>query len=163
MIFKDALWEMGSGQSFDNMEVNNWYRLITGSFFHHNALHLLANALALYFVGTILENKIGRWTFLIIFFLGNIGTSIIYSLTFSYTDGNGNSPGIYALIACLIILYMRNRSDINLHFGSWTANYTFGYFILANFIGIDGLIVHIIGFGIGSIITLLLLYKQKIK
>ena len=160
MIFNGELWEVGSGKSFDNMEFNNWYRLITGSFFHHSLLHLLGNSFALYFVGMILENKIGSWTFLFIYFLGNIGTSIIYSLFFSYTNGNGASPGIFALIACIVILFLKNRSFMNLRFGNWSVNYTFFYFVFGNFIGMDALIVHIIGFGIGSIITLLL-YKQK--
>lgn len=125
MIFKGELWKIGSGKSFDNMEFNNWYRLITGSFFHHSVLHLLGNSLALYFVGMILENKIGSWTFLFIYFLGNVGTSIIYSLTYSYTGGNGASPGIYALIACMVVLFLHNRSFINLQFGNWPVNYTF--------------------------------------
>lgn len=161
MIFKGELWQIGSGKSFDNMEVNNWYRLFTGSFFHHNVLHLLGNSLALYFIGMILENKIGSWNFLFIYFLGNVGTSIIYSLIASYTDGNGASPGIYALIACMVILFLRNRSFINLQFGNWPVNYTFFYFIFANFVGISGLIVHIIGFGLGSIFTLLFCISKK--
>ena len=157
MIFKGELWKIGSGKSFDNMEFNNWYRLITGSFFHHSTLHLLSNSLAIYFVGMILENKIGSWTFLFIYFLGNVGASIIYSLLSSYTDGNGASPGIYALIACMVILFLHNRSFINLQFGNWPVNYTFIYFVFANFVGMSGFIVHIIGFGLGSIFTLLFL------
>ena len=161
MIFKGEIWKIGSGKSFDNMEFNNWYRLFTGSFFHHSILHLLGNSLALYFVGMILENKIGTWTFLCIYFLGNVGTSIIYSLIYSYTGGNGASPGIYALIACMVILFLHNRSFMNLQFGNWPVNYTFLYFIFGNFIGMSGLIVHIIGFAFGSIFTFLFLINKE--
>lgn len=164
VIFKGELWKSGTGKSFDNMTFNNWYRLITGSFFHFNVLHLLANCLGIYFVGTILENKIGSWAFLFIYFLGNVGTNIIYSLLFSYTDGNGASPGIYALIACIIILFIYNRNFINLQFGNRPEIYTINYFIFGNLVvDMHGVIVHIIGFGIGSIFTLLFLYRQKIK
>src|SRR5699024_10019424 len=49
LIFKDALLELAGGKSFNNMQGKEWYRLLTGSFFHQNILHLLGNAYAIYF------------------------------------------------------------------------------------------------------------------
>lgn len=162
-IFKGEILEWGSGKSFDNMQINEWYRLLTGSFFHQNVLHLLGNSFAIYFVGIILENKIGRWHFLFIYLTANIGTSIVYSKIFSYTQGTGASPGIYALIACIIIFYFHNPRFINLDFGNWAVNYTLIYFILGNFIGLSGLIVHLLGLSLGSVLTILIINFIKKK
>lgn len=155
VLFDGSLWEMGTGKSFNHMQLDEWYRIFTNTFFHHSFLHLLANSSALYFVGRILEDKIGSWAFLSVYLFGVIGTSIIYAALFSFTEANGSSPGIFALIACIIILMIHNRNLLNLHFGNWPVNFTFGYFILANFISIHGFIVHIIGFILGAIFSLI--------
>ncbi|WP_449354975.1 rhomboid family intramembrane serine protease [Virgibacillus natechei] len=162
IIFKGVLLEWAGGKSFNNMQGNEWYRLLTGTFFHQNILHLLGNTLAIYFVGLILEDKIGSWTFLLIYLIGNIGASTIYSIFSSYTKGTGASPGIYALIACIIILHLYNKEFLNLHYGNWPVNYTIFYFIFGNFIGMGGLIVHILGFSFGILTVLILLFLNVI-
>ncbi|PBB06889.1 rhomboid family intramembrane serine protease [Salimicrobium humidisoli] len=157
LIFKNTLLEWAGGKSFNNMQEREWYRLLTGSFFHQNILHLLGNAYAIYFVGVILEDNIGSWSFLAIYLIGNIATYTAYSTFSNYSNGTGASPGIYALIACVIILHLYDPSFLNLEFGGWPVNYTFAYLILGNLYGMGAFIVHIPGFGFGSIITLLLL------
>lgn len=152
------LLEWGGGKSFNNMQSNEWYRLLTGTIFHHHILHLLGNTFAIYFVGFILETKIGHWNFLIIYLIGNVGASIVYSVFSTYTKGAGASPGIYALIACIIILHLHNKKFLHLHNGNWPVNYILYYFIFGNFIGMDGLVVHILGFSFGVVITLLFLF-----
>lgn len=62
------------------------------------------------FVGVILENKIGSWNFLAIYLIGNIAAYIVYAIFSNYTEGTGASPGIYALIACIIILHLYNKN-----------------------------------------------------
>ncbi len=157
LVFKDTLLEWAGGKSFNNMQDKEWYRLLTGSFFHQNILHLLGNAYGIYFVGIILEDKIGSWKFLAIYFIGNIAAYIVYAIFSNYTEGTGASPGIYALIACIIILHLYNRDFLNLQFGNWPVNYTFAYLILGNLYGMGAFIVHILGFSFGIIITLILL------
>lgn len=161
LIFKGDLLEWAGGKSFNNMQSKEWYRLLTGSFFHQNILHLLANAYGIYFVGIILEDKIGSWKFLAIYLIGNIGASIVYSIFSDYTKGTGASPGIYALIACIIILHLYNKEFLNLHFGNWPVIYIFAYLTLGNLYGMGAFIVHILGFSFGTIITLLFLFLNK--
>jgi len=160
LIFKDALLELAGGKSFNNMQGKEWYRLLTGSFFHQNILHLLGNAYAIYFVGVILEDKIGSWNFLAVYLIGNIAAYTVYAIFSDYTKGTGASPGIYALIACIIILHLYDKTFLNLQFGNWPVNYTFVYLILGNFYGIGAFIVHILGFSFGTIITLILLFLK---
>lgn len=160
LIFQDILLELAGGKSFNNMQGKEWYRLLTGSFFHQNIFHLLANVYGIYFVGIILEDKIGSWKFLVIYSIGNIGAYIIYSIFSDYTKGTGASPGIYALIACIIILHLYNKETLNLTIGSWPVNYTFTYLILGNFYGMGAFIVHIYGFSFGAMIALILLFLR---
>ncbi len=157
LIFKNTFLEWGGGKSFNNMQGKEWYRLLTGSFFHQNILHLLGNSFGMYFVGVILEDKIGSWNFLAIYLIGNIAAYTVYALFSNYTKGTGASPGIYALIACIIILHVYDQSFLHLQFGNWSVNYTFAYLILGNFYGLGAFIVHILGFSFGTIITLLFL------
>lgn len=161
LVFKGALLEWAGGKSFNNMQSKEWYRLLTGSFFHQNIFHLLANTYGIYFVGIILEDKIGSWKFLAIYLIGNIGASIVYSIFSDYTEGTGASPGIYALIACMIILYLYNKEFLNLNFGSYPVIYTIAYLTLGNLYGMGAFIVHILGFSFGTIITLLFLFLNK--
>lgn len=161
LIFKGSLLEWAGGKSFNNMQYKEWYRLITGSFFHENILHLLANVYGIYFVGIILEDRIGSWAFLSIYLIGNIGAGIVYSIFSDFTEGTGASPGIYALIACIIILHIYNKGFLNLHFGSWPVTYIFAYLILGNLYGMGAFIVHILGFSFGTIITFLFLFLNK--
>lgn len=158
LVFKGILLEWAGGKSFNNMQSKEWYRLLTGSFFHQNILHLLGNVFGIYFVGMILENKIGSWKFLAIYLIGNIAAYILYAIFSDYTEGTGASPGIYALIACIIILHLYNKEFLDLQFGNWPVNYTFAYFILGNLYGMGAFIVHILGFSFGTMMTLILLF-----
>ncbi|MFJ7667606.1 rhomboid family intramembrane serine protease [Lysinibacillus sp. NPDC097195] len=157
LVFKGNLFLFGSGKSFNLMQQNEWYRILTGAFFHKNILHLLANVFGIYYVGLILEDKIGHLIFLIIYLIGNIGTYIIYSILISYTDGNGASPGIYALITCIIILHFKDSIVLNLNFKSYPVQFTIGYFIIGNFFNLGAFRVHLIGVVIGVILTFLFL------
>lgn len=161
VVFKGVLFEWGGGKSFNNMESNEWYRLLTGTIFHHNMLHLLGNTFAIYFVGLILEHKIGSWSFLFVYLVGNIGTSSIYAIFLTYTNAAGASPGIYALIACIVILHRYNQEFLDLHYRNWPVNYTLYYAILGNFFGMDAFIVHITGFTFGAVIALMFYFLKR--
>lgn len=118
-IFKGRIFELGSGKGFSKMKRKEWYRLITGSFFHANTFHLLCNVAAMYFVGGILENKIGSEYFLIIYLVCNIAQSVVFAKMFDKTDNScGASPGIYGLIACILILHLINPDLFRLHLGT---------------------------------------------
>ena len=162
VLFKGLLFEWGAGKSFNNMPINEWYRLLTGTIFHHNILHLLGNTFAIYFVGLILENKIGSWRFLFIYLIGNVGASIIYAIFLTYTNAAGASPGIYTLITCILILHIYNKKFLDLHFDNWPVNYTFYYAVLGNFWGKSAFIVHIFGASLGVVIILMLLFFNRL-
>jgi membrane associated rhomboid family serine protease len=156
-IFKGDLFKWGCRKSFDNIQENEWYRLLTGSFFHINLIHLFGNVLAIYFVGRILENKIGSYYFLLIYITATLADSVVWANYSSNAISFGASPGIYALIACILVLHLRKPNLLNLHYNEMSCNYIIWYFFLGNFIGLGGLIEHSLGFSFGIVISMILL------
>ncbi|MBT4863741.1 MAG: rhomboid family intramembrane serine protease [Planctomycetaceae bacterium] len=98
---------------FDLWEGELWRVPISG--FHHanighpaNPLHLVMNCLAIAFMGSILEPRMGRWWYAA-FFLSSITVSAIPELLMS-EYGVGLSGGAYALFGCLLVLMQREEA-----------------------------------------------------
>ena len=162
-IFKGDLSKLGCSQGFNVIDKTEWYRFFTGSFFHVGILHLMANVFGIYFVGIILENKIGSFNFLLIYLLSNVAQSIVWAKVFPSTGFScGASPGIYALIGCLLILYLNNINLIRPYFNTWALNYIVWYFFLANIVGLGGLIAHSLGLSFGLTISMILFIKGSL-
>lgn len=93
------------------------WRLVTSMFLHENILHILMNMLALYFFGSILESRVGRIKFLVIYLFGGIiggfvfilfsffPLSLIPALGVSYySNGIGASGAIFAIGTLLALM-----------------------------------------------------------
>ncbi|WP_377890295.1 rhomboid family intramembrane serine protease [Alkalihalobacillus sp. R86527] len=151
---KNKLADLGVGKSFDHMTKREWYRLFTAPFFHTNGFHLLGNAFGIYFVGFVLEDKIGSGLFLLIYMVGNLFVSLLFSKYSSFTSGKGASPGIFSLIGCMFFLYIQSPDLFNFQIGTWATNYIIFYSVLGNFIGIQGAISHVLGFIFGMVLSI---------
>ena len=163
IVFKGNLLELACSKGFNVIDKTEWYRFLTDSFFHVSTLHLLANVLGIYFVGVILENKIGSFNFLLIYLFANIFKSLIWARVFPYNElGCGASPGIYALIGCILIIYLNNINLIKPYFNTWTLNYIIWYFLLGNITGAGGLMAHSLGFSFGIVTSMVLLLKERL-
>ncbi|MFC7319989.1 rhomboid family intramembrane serine protease [Halobacillus campisalis] len=152
-IWSDKLSKLGTGKSFDNMRKGEWYRLITAPYFHLNIIHLVGNVFGIYFVGLVLENKIGSFMFLLIYAIGNLMVSLLFSIFSSFNKGTGASPGIFALVGCTFYLLLQTPELFNLQLGTWKTNYIIFYSILGNLIGLGGFVSHVVGFMIGILLS----------
>lgn len=76
-------------------------RLITAAFLHGNIFHLLFNMYALYIIGTQVENYIGKWKFLGIYFLSATSASLM-SCIFTSGVSVGASGAIFGLLGSLL-------------------------------------------------------------
>lgn len=94
--------------SWNQLENQNWYSLITYSVFHSGWLHLISNMISFLTAGLYLEKRIGyvRYMLLLLiscvysgflsaFYRGSIGQSDVYTV--------GLSGVIYGIIGCMII------------------------------------------------------------
>jgi membrane associated rhomboid family serine protease len=86
----------------------DWYRLVTAMFLHASLLHLAFNMLALYWLGTVVEQAMGTWRFLLIYFVSGIAGSagaLVLSNPLAVTVGA--SGAIYGIMGALLILEYR--------------------------------------------------------
>jgi membrane associated rhomboid family serine protease len=53
----------------------DWWRLVTAAFLHYGPIHLAMNMYGLYLAGSLLEQVIGRWRFLLLYLASGIAGS----------------------------------------------------------------------------------------
>lgn len=83
----------------------DWWRLVTAMFLHGSILHLAFNMLALYWLGTIVEQALGTPRFLLLYSVSGLAGSagaLWFSSAFAVTVGA--SGAIFGLIGALLIL-----------------------------------------------------------
>lgn len=83
----------------------DWWRLVTAMFLHGSILHLMFNMLALYWLGTIIEQALGTPRFLLVYFVSGLAGSagaLWFSSALEVTVGA--SGAIFGLIGALLIL-----------------------------------------------------------
>jgi membrane associated rhomboid family serine protease len=83
----------------------DWWRLVTAMFLHGSILHLGFNMLALYWLGTIIEQALGTPRFLLVYVVSGLAGSagaLWFSSKFAVTVGA--SGAIFGLIGALLIL-----------------------------------------------------------
>jgi membrane associated rhomboid family serine protease len=88
------------------------WTLITSMFVHADLLHLIFNMLFLIAIGFPLESRIGRGRFAVIYIIGGIAGTLVFSLTEIFTFGVrlvGASGAISALMGAMLMLYPHER------------------------------------------------------
>jgi len=68
--------ELGMFMPYRATRNNTWYELITSGFVHANFTHLLFNMFTLFFFGPVLEQILGPYQFLMLYFSALIASSI---------------------------------------------------------------------------------------
>ncbi len=78
------------------------WRLVTSGFLHGGILHLIFNMYALYLIGTQMENFVGKWKFLFIYFVSMITGSLMSVVLNPNTVSIGASGAIFGLLGALL-------------------------------------------------------------
>lgn len=112
-----VLFDMGALYAPAIVSPLDWYRFVVPMFLHVDFMHLLFNMGALYSCGVLLERMLGRWNYLLLYFIAGItGNALCYMvdmMTGSYYVSSGASTSIFGLFvaaALLGILSKRNRA-----------------------------------------------------
>ncbi len=80
------------------------WRLVTNTFLHFSPMHLIGNMIALIYVGSMIESKLGKWNFLLLYLLTGITASMV-SVGWNYNVVSGGASGaIYGLFGILLAL-----------------------------------------------------------
>jgi membrane associated rhomboid family serine protease len=81
-----------------------WWRIVTAAFLHYGPFHLAINMYSLYFAGSLLEQVIGRWRFLLLYMASGIAGSAGALLLSPNAITVGASGAIFGILGGLFVL-----------------------------------------------------------
>jgi len=85
-----------------------WWQLFTHAFLHGNLLHLIVNMVALWFIGPILEELLGGWRYLLLYFGGILAGGLLQTFANPRNvDLVGASGAVCALLVGFAMLLPR--------------------------------------------------------
>jgi membrane associated rhomboid family serine protease len=88
------------------LEQGEWWRLVTAAFLHYGPIHLLLNMVALYWFGSLLEERIGSGRYLLLYLVSGIAGSagaLLWSSGF-LTPTVGASGAIFGILGAGLVL-----------------------------------------------------------
>ena len=92
------------GGPVQGVAAGEWWRIVTAAFLHYGPFHLLINMYSLYFAGSLLEQVIGRWRFLLLYFASGIAGSAGALLLSPNAITVGASGAIFGILGGLFVL-----------------------------------------------------------
>lgn len=90
-----------------------WWQIVTSTFTHVEPLHLGFNMLALYFLGPMLENVLGRTRFLALYLVSGVaGSAAVMLLSEPNGQTLGASGSIFGLMGALAVVALKVRGQV---------------------------------------------------
>jgi membrane associated rhomboid family serine protease len=86
-----------------------WWRLITSAFLHYGPLHLALNMVSLYFAGSILEQVIGRWRYVLLYLVSGLAGAAGALYWSPNAATAGASGAIFGILGALLVLERRGN------------------------------------------------------
>ncbi|MGV3465668.1 MAG: rhomboid family intramembrane serine protease, partial [Heyndrickxia sp.] len=90
------------------------WRLITPMFIHVHFAHFFYNTLSIVIIGPLMEGLLGKWKFLILYFIsglvGNTATFLFLPLTYAHA---GSSGAILGLLGSFLLFVLRKKLYIS--------------------------------------------------
>ncbi len=95
------------------IEDRSFYRVLSSMFLHTDSGHLFSNMIVLYYVGEIVEKKIGRLPYAVLYFLSGIAGNIVSMgyelLTGDYINSVGASGAVFGVEGAMLLLVILHR------------------------------------------------------
>lgn len=110
-----ALRQLADGRVVEVRGVDDgaWWQLVTSTFTHVEPLHIGFNMLALYFLGPMLENVLGRARFLALYLVSGIaGSAAVMLLSSPNGQTLGASGSIFGLMGALAVVALKVRGQV---------------------------------------------------
>src|ERR671923_2429053 len=82
----------------------DWWRLITAAFLHYGPFHLLLNMLALYWFGSLLEQRIGSGRFALLYIVSGLAGSAGALIAAPTSPTVGASGAIFGILGAGLVL-----------------------------------------------------------
>ena len=107
-----ALIQFGAYSYHLIVEEGEYWRLLTSTFLHAHALHLLLNMGILFLLGSLLEGVYGRGQFLFVYLISAIVSSVASLLFVQNALGVGASGAVFGLIGLAVALGIRHKDRL---------------------------------------------------
>ena len=108
--FGDSLAGVPAGIPLDNLvgvAHGDWWRLFTSAFLHYGPFHLILNMVALYWFGSLLEQRIGSGRFLAIYVVSGLAGSAGALIAAPTTPTVGASGAIFGILGAGFVLELQ--------------------------------------------------------
>lgn len=153
-----VLLKMGALNNYAAIAGGQWWRLFTAQFLHIGIMHLVSNAVMIYYLGLYLEEIIGHWRFLILYLLSGVGGNLLsLALGSDKSISAGASTALFGLFGAMTAISLQNRDNpILVYLGRqsfWLALINIGIDLFAPNIDIQG---HIGGLIAGFLIAIII-------
>lgn len=102
-IFEKAYLLMGFSNRSLVLQGQVW-RLLTNTFMHFSLLHLTGNMIVLIYIGSLLESKLGKWNYLLLYLFTGIMASMVSVIHQTQGIAGGASGAIFGLFGILLAL-----------------------------------------------------------
>lgn len=89
------------------------WRLVTSVFSHFTLLHLAGNMVVLIYIGSLIESKLGKWNYLLLYLLTGICASITSVVWHDHKVAAGASGAIFGLFGILLALLSTRFYEVN--------------------------------------------------
>lgn len=129
-----------------------WWRLLTCGYLHMGIIHLVFNMYALLIIGTKVEEYLGSVKMILFYNMGIAITAFVWCLIFKNGSIVGASLGIFVLTGILFVMFMNDREKGKTLLSVGAKRYLLCYIILGCFLGVGTIVVHLIGFVVGTLI-----------
>lgn len=139
------------------MEQGQWWRLLSCGYLHMGIIHLAGNMVALMIVGSKVEEKIGLLKMVLFYNFGTMITAFLWCLIFRSGTMIGASLGIFVLLGMVCAWLWKGNEKQSVSLSTAEKRYLLIYAIVGCFLGIGTIVVHAIGFAIGTLVGAIML------
>lgn len=161
----DVLYNKGDLAWRAVVERREYYRIYTSMFLHAGLSHLGSNMLVLYFLGEIIERRMGRIRYALLYFLAGTGAAAA-SVWYQYETGSligsvGASGAIYGVLGAMLWFVVAGRGS----FQGVTLTRMLVFLVYSMYSGLTSTNIdnaaHVGGLICGFLLTALLTVKKK--
>lgn len=103
----DLLYNKGAFSILLIQETKEYYRFVFAIFLHADIYHLFSNMIMLYFLGNVLERKIGHIKYGLLYFISAMGGNLLSSVYEMYIDemftSVGASGAIFGVVGAVLL------------------------------------------------------------
>lgn len=112
----DLLYNKGATGVMLIAEDKSYYRMLTSMFLHSDTGHLFSNMIVLYYLGQIVEQRLGHIPYAILYFLSGIAGDVLSMgyelLTGDYISSVGASGAVFGVEGALLLLVILHRGKL---------------------------------------------------